>query len=115
MGANAKFPDPKKFGEEDAIIFCDRKRALKLYNQEHENKLEDDKNQNIAKELKHWFMGASLSNGWVAHPVRHPTRKYAGFLMFNVKHLRKTGDSELTLPYNPYQKMEIQESDNEES
>ena len=109
-GRPLEFPNPDNFGKKDAIIFCDRERALGLYNQAHDNKLEDNKNTNIAKELKNWFVGAAMSHGWIAHPVKHPTRKHAGFLLFNFQHSR-TGNQKITLPFYPIQDDSILEAE----
>ena len=83
MSKPHKFPDPKDFGRNDAVVFCPRKKILELYNQSPDN---DREASNLSDTVQKWFDATARRNDWVAClPVKSVEKKskYSGCVLFN--------------------------------
>ena len=80
-----KFPDFNKYGKDDAIIFCDNKRMISLYNQNNEKQAEK-----LSPTVKTWFHNASLQAGWLAcRPLKDvQTLHGVGCILLNPNYMR---------------------------
>ena len=110
MGAPAKFPNPRKFGLDDAVVFCSRDKMLQLYNQAEENKQTQAKA--LGEAVQKWFAATAQQKGWIAcWPIKDVDKQtaYAGCALFN-GFVGRIQNGEIILPF-PHDSEDLETED----